>query len=458
MRGISLKLFQGMMILVSVMLALLWLFQVVFLEDFYSARQVRLMEDKVAALGQRIDTHGPADPEITAEIRELAQVYNSVIGVYDQAGLPIFEAGRETSGGTGNFFDKHMKEAVAQSLRGEIVTRTEEQTRTGGRFLVLACPAGGGVLAAAVPLAPVADTVTILKVQLAYVTGILLVIAFLLSLILSRRFVRPILQISTATRAIARGDFSQEPAVAGKDEIADLSRDIREMSRELRRTDQIRKDLIGNISHELRTPLSLIKGYAETLRDVTGHDPDKRARQLGIIIDETDRLSRLVDDILSLSRLESGAVTLSLDRLDLAELARQVAERFRDLSERSGSRLELELESGSLLRADRRYLEQVVVNLLSNAFRFARETVTVRVSRLGDQVELRVEDDGPGIPEDDLPRIWDRYYKGDHPGLAGSGLGLAIVKSILVSHGFLYGAKNRPTGGASIYFSAPAAR
>ena len=211
-------------------------------------------------------------------------------------------------------------------------------------------------------------------------------------------------------------------------------------------------------SHELRTPLSLIKGYAETLRDVTGHDPDKRARQLGIIIDETDRLSRLVDDILSLSRLESGAVTLSLDRLDLAELARQVAERFRDLSELSGSRLELELESGSLLRADRRYLEQVVVNLLSNAFRFARETVTVRVSRLGDQVELRVEDDGPGIPEDDLPRIWDRYYKGDHPGLAGSGLGLAIVKSILVSHGFLYGAKNRPTGGASIYFSAPAAR
>lgn len=141
MRGISLKLFQGMMILVSVMLALLWLFQVVFLEDFYSARQVGLMADKVTAIGERIVAGGLDDPQVSDEIRELAEVYNSVIGVYDAQEAALVELGRESSGGTGNFYDKHLKAVVELSLRGEPVTRIEEQTRTGGRFLVLARPA-----------------------------------------------------------------------------------------------------------------------------------------------------------------------------------------------------------------------------------------------------------------------------------------------------------------------------
>ncbi|UUM13338.1 HAMP domain-containing histidine kinase [Clostridiaceae bacterium HFYG-1003] len=458
MKGISLKLFQGMMILVTIMLACLWLFQIVFLEDFYSTRQIRLMQDKVSAVAARINTVGWEEPGLTIEIQEIAEVYHSVLGLYDSQGTVILEAGRESGEGTGKFYDKHMRELAEQTIQTKTVTVKEERTRTGAHFLVVACPSGDGVLAAAVPLAPVADTVSILKSQLAYVTGILLVIAFLLSLVLSRRFVRPIQNLSTYTRAIAQGGFAQDFAVTGNDEIAALSRDIREMGHELGRTEQLRKELIGNISHELRTPLSLIKGYAETLRDVTGHDSDKRTRQLGIIIQETDRLSRLVDDILSMSRLDSGVVTLSLDRVDLSELARQISERFMDLSDRSGIRLTLELETGCTIRADRRYMEQVLVNLLSNAIRYARETVTISVSKKEDQVELRVADDGPGIPPEELARIWERYYKGAKSTNIGTGLGLAIVKSILESHGFSYGAQNLDTGGASLFFAARIAR
>ncbi|WFF71768.1 HAMP domain-containing protein [Proteiniclasticum sp. QWL-01] len=272
MKGISLKLFQGMMILVTIMLACLWLFQIVFLEDFYSTRQIRLMQDKVSAVAARINTVGWEEPGLTIEIQEMAEVYHSVLGLYDSQGTVILEAGRESGEGTGKFYDKHMRELAEQTIQTKTVTVKEERTRTGAHFLVVACPSGDGVLAAAVPLAPVADTVSILKSQLAYVTGILLVIAFLLSLVLSRRFVRPIQNLSTYTRAIAQGGFAQDFAVAGNDEIAALSRDIREMGQELGRTERLRKELIGNISHELRTPLSLIKGYAETLRDVTGHD------------------------------------------------------------------------------------------------------------------------------------------------------------------------------------------
>ena len=457
MRGISLRLFKVRMVLVAVMLAVLWLFQVVFLENFYSTRQIRLMEDKVTGIAARIAEKGSDDPELRAEMTDLAEVYNLVIGIYDDSGASLFEAGRESSTGTSNFFDKHMQDIVAIALLGESVTKTEEQTRTGGRFLVLAIPAGDGVVASAVPLAPVVDTVSILKVQLGYVTVILLAVSFLLSLILSKRFVKPILKISGASRAIAKGDFSWDLDVEGDDEIADLARDINEMGQELGRTERLRKDLIGNISHELRTPLSLIRGYAETLRDVTGNDPGKRNKQLGIIIGETERLARLVDDILSMSRLDSGAAKPDLGVIDLSELAVNIAERFRDLSARTGIRLELVVGEGCRIMADRKYLEQVVVNLLGNAFTHANQSITVTVSKRDGLVELSVEDDGAGIRTEDLPRIWDRYYKGSDESSKGTGLGLAIVKSILESHGFSYGASNNQAGGARFHFSAKAA-
>jgi signal transduction histidine kinase len=457
MRGISLRLFKGMMVLVAVMLAVLWLFQVVFLEDFYSSRQIGLMQDKVSEIAVQIGEKGIDDPDLRSEIIEFSEVYNLVAGVFDSSGVSIFEAGGDTSSGTQNFFDKHIMEVVADALSGNAVNRTEEQTRTGGKFLFLAAPAGTGALAVAVPLAPVSDTVSILKVQLLYITAILLVVSFILSFILSGRFVKPILRITDAARKMAKGDFDVDLEVRGNDEISTLARDMKDMGIELGKTERLRKDLIGNISHELRTPLSLIRGYAETLRDVSGNDPDKRTRQLGIIIEESDRLSELVDDILSMSMLDSGASKPSLAALDLTEVAIAVSERFRDLSSRTGIRLEVNAEKGCMVAADRKLMEQVAVNLIGNAFKHGREKVCVSVTKHEGLVTLTVDDDGSGIGEEDMPRIWDRYYKGKGEGARGTGLGLAIAKSILESHGFTYGVTNNETGGARFWFLAKSA-
>lgn len=457
MRGISLRLFKGMMVLVSVMLAVLWLFQVVFLEDFYSTRQIGLMQDKISEIAAQIGEKGIDDQKLQAEMSEFSEVYNLVIGVFDSSGVSVFEAGGESSTGTQNFFDKHIMEVVTEALSGSTVNRTEEQTRTGGRFLFLAAPAGSGALAAAVPLAPVSDTVSILKVQLLYITVILLVVSFILSYILSGRFVKPILRITYAARKMAKGDFDVDLDVEGTDEISVLASDIKEMGIELGRTERLRKELIGNMSHELRTPLSLIRGYAETLRDVSGSDSEKRTRQLGIIIEESDRLSELVDDILSMSMLDSGASKPNLAAMDLSEVAADVSERFRDLSSRTGIRLDVYAEKGCMVVADRKYMEQVTVNLVGNAFKHGREKVVVSVSRHEGLVTLIVDDDGSGIVDEDLPRIWDRYYKGKGEGARGTGLGLAIARSILESHGFTYGAAGNESGGARFWFSAKSA-
>lgn len=453
MKGIALRLFKGMMVLFAVMLSVLWLFQVVFLEDFYSTRQIGLMEDKVSELAQSISETGYEDPGIQAEMAEISEVYNLVLGIFDSSGVSVYSAGGESSSGTQNFFDKHIMEVVSEALTGKTVTRTEEQTRTGGKFLFLAAPAGDGALAAAVPLAPVSDTVSILKVQLIYITAILLFVSFLLSYFLSGRFVKPILKITEASRKMAKGDFEVDLEVSGKDEISDLARDILDMGNELGKTERLRKDLIGNISHELRTPLSLIRGYAETLRDVSGNDPDKRAKQLGIIIEESDRLSELVDDILSMSRLDSGASKPVLQKIDLSEVVSVLTERFRDLSTKSGISLDVDAEEGCFIQADRKLIEQVAVNLIGNAFKHGKERITVTVSKSYGMVTFKVSDDGPGISYEDLPRIWERYYKGKGES-KGTGLGLAIAKSILQSHNFSYGAENSYMGGASFWFSA----
>ncbi|ETA81911.1 sensor histidine kinase [Youngiibacter fragilis] len=454
MSGISLRLFKGMMVLVAVIVAVLWLFQVVFLEDFYSSRQIGLMQDKVNEIAAQIGEKGIDDPKLQEEIAEFSDVYNVIIGVFDSSGVSVYEAGGETSTGTQNFFDKHIMEVVTEALNGSTVNRTEEQTRTGGRFLFLATPTGSGALAAAVPLAPVSDTASILKVQLAYITVILLVVSFVLSYVLSGRFVKPILKITDAARKMAKGDFDVDLDVKGNDEISALARDMKEMGIELGRTERLKKDLIGNISHELRTPLSLIRGYAETLRDVSGNDLVRRNRQLGIIMEESDRLSELVDDILSMSRLDSGASKPEPASVDMKELANRVSERFRDLSSRTGIRLLIEAESDCRITADPKLMTQVSVNLIGNAFKHARENVLVSVSRNEGLVTLMVDDDGNGISDEDLPRIWDRYYKGKGEGAAGTGLGLAIAKSILESHGFKYGASNNDSGGARFWFSA----
>ncbi|MBP8819180.1 MAG: HAMP domain-containing protein, partial [Syntrophomonadaceae bacterium] len=188
--------------------------------------------------------------------------------------------------------------------------------RFGNEFMLIGLPVyinqelTGGLLLS-FPLAPVEDTAAILQRQLFYISLILLAAASLLSFLLARTFTRPIVDIEKAAAQMAEGDFSARIDVKQQDEIGQLAKTINYLGQQLSQIDQMRKDLIANVSHELRTPLSLIRGYAETLRDVTGNDEDKRQKQLGVIIEEAERLSRMVDDILNLSRLQSGHFELN---------------------------------------------------------------------------------------------------------------------------------------------------
>ena len=333
--------------------------------------------------------------------------------------------------------------------------------RFGNEFMLIGLPVyinqelAGGLLLS-FPLAPVEDTAAILQRQLFYISLILLAAASLLSFLLARTFTRPIVDIEKAAAQMADGDFSARIDVKQQDEIGQLAKTINYLGQQLSQIDQMRKDLIANVSHELRTPLSLIRGYAETLRDVTGNDEDKRRKQLGVIIEEAERLSRMVDDILNLSRLQSGHFELNKSIFSIRNLADNVAKRYDLLSKQKEVSIIMEMSDEQLVEADAARIEQVLYNLINNAFNNtdAGGIITIRDMYNGSSVRVEVTDSGSGIPEEEISRIWDRYYKAEKSkGITvGSGLGLAIVKAILEAHGAAYGVESKKGVGTTFWF------
>jgi len=243
---------------------------------------------------------------------------------------------------------------------------------------------------------------------------------------------------------------------------------------QLKRLESVRADFVANVSHELRTPLTAIKGYAETLLNGALKDPDAAVRFLTIIDRHSERLSRLIDDLLTLSNLESGAVELRHDEIALAELISEVFEVVKDKAERGGIKLMQELPPElPLLLGDSDRLQQVLLNLIDNAIKYtpASGTVTVTAKIVhgphgseidaeleGEWLEVMVADTGCGIPESEIPRLTQRFYRVDKARsreLGGTGLGLAIVKHIIQAHGGSLRIESQINQGTTVHILLP---
>jgi len=229
----------------------------------------------------------------------------------------------------------------------------------------------------------------------------------------------------------------------------------------LKQLESARQEFVANVSHELRTPLSLIKGYVETLLDGAQDNPEVATRFLGTIDRNADRLRLLIEDLLAISELESGRVKLHLQTVALAPIVAKVLEDFKGQAAAKGVRLVNQAPKAAV-RADRDRLEQVLGNLVDNAIKYGRSEGTVTVAGCaldGGQVEVAVQDDGPGIPPEALERIFERFYRVDKARSreqGGTGLGLAIVKHLVQCHGGRVWATSEPGHGAAFHFVLPA--
>ncbi len=287
-------------------------------------------------------------------------------------------------------------------------------------------------------------------------------LALILAVLLAMQLLRPVRDLTRAAKQMAQGDLSQRVPVKGKDELAELGRMFNFMAGSLQQAEESRKAMTADIAHELRTPLAVQRANLEALQD--GIYP-LSADNLQPVLEQNRMLTRLVDDLRTLALADAGQLTLERAPTDLSGLLQGVIERFQPQANGQGVRLVLEMTKTHLplLDLDAIRVEQILTNLLSNGLRYTPQDGTIRVGVQGQgpEVDVTVRDSGPGIPEESLPFVFERFYRADKARAraeGGSGLGLAIARQLARAHGGELSAANHPEGGAAFTLRLPVAR
>ncbi|MGD2206238.1 MAG: HAMP domain-containing sensor histidine kinase [Anaerolineae bacterium] len=351
-------------------------------------------------------------------------------------------------------------------------TRGEWQMAGGERLLYVAEPVprdtegnpqGASyvlVLAEPFPVVPVVRTaLRDLLSRIVWAGAIALALSVIVAALIAYSIARPLDRIAEAAEEIAAGNYDQQLNISAPSEVTRLATSFNSMARQVKATLQSQRDFVANVSHDLKTPLTSIQGFSQALLDGTARDQAARKRAATVIHKEAGRMRRLVDDLLDLARLEAGHLTLAREPVDIREVLRVCVDRFGPQSRHSGVTLELEVPATLppvLGDADR--LGQVVGNLVDNALKHAGSEseagrVVLRAKQQDGLVICSVTDNGPGIPAQDLPRIFERFYQVDKsrarredaspPGIRSSaGLGLAITQEIVRAHGGQIGAES----------------
>lgn len=289
-------------------------------------------------------------------------------------------------------------------------------------------------------------------------TCVSVLISIILAYIFSRRLSKPLKEINAAARVIAGGEFSKRLNIKSRDEIGELAASFNQMVVALQNLEDMRRGFIANVSHELRTPMTSIRGFIEGILDGT-IPPEKQKGYLNIVRDETNRLNRLVNDLLDLARMEAGEVKLSMKQVEINELIRICIIKLESLIINKNINIKANFdEEEMLVTADSDAIERVIINLIHNAIKFSNEngTITIKTESRKDKVIVSVKDEGIGIAEEEIRQIWDRFYKSDKSrskDKTGTGLGLAIVKNIINEHGQEVWVESEPGKGSTFYFS-----
>lgn len=454
------KIWLYFMLFTTIVFVLLWFSQIFFLENFYERMKVKDVNNAAVLLAQAYEELDSS--EFDDVMRSVAVDNDLCIEILDKYGRPIIS--KETLGDCmihGRENGIHVfYERILESDSGEIYYKIKNP-RSNYDMLLYGCRLsdsvnGDGYLLINSALVPVGSTVSIIKRQLRIITIILVVIAFAISLYVSRRIAKPITKITKSAEGLAKGSFDTEFKGEGYLEVKQLADTLNFAERELSRVDTLQRDLIANISHDLRTPLTMVKAYAELIRDLSGNNPKKREEHLEIIINETDRLALLVNDVLDLSKLESGKQKISCCEFGIRGKLGEIIERFKGLSEKQGYHIHFTPDTERSVWCDVVKIEQVIYNLINNAINYTGpdKQVYVRQKNLSDGVLIEIEDTGDGIEEDKIKLIFDKYYRSENHKreVVGTGLGLSIVKAVLKLHGYDYGVRSTIGKGSVFWF------
>lgn len=445
-------------LLLSIMiLGILWIFQFVFFNSFY--RDQKINDIKLVATTIKKSQYSNDFEETVNQLAfdqsvciEIAN--DSLVSLYNSAffGKGCFSNKESTLNYKADFINQEENEKTYELINHRFNTNT----------LVHAIKLNNNNYAFInTSLDPVDGTVALIRKELIVITIIILILSFILAYFISNHIAKPIKDISNEAKKMAKSDFNITFTDTSKIlEIQELTTTLNYAKDELNKTEELRRDLMANTSHDLKTPLTMIKAYAEIAKDLHLDNKEKQREDMNTIISEADRLTILVNDILTLSKMETLKEELTIESFDLIKLVEEIIKNYQILQETEKYIFKFEHKDRELfIKADQKRISQVIYNLINNAINYTGNDNTVKI-RISSKEDILVEiiDTGKGIKPENIPYIWDKYYKNKKKhkrNLIGTGLGLSIVKNILENHHFDYGVKSKENKGSIFYFKIP---
>lgn len=488
--SIKWKIFLYLLAFTGILLVILWLIQICYLDIFYKMIKTRQAEkvtsevigvlqngetdaaDQIEALAARnnmavlvTDTKGAAiyNAEYIANSRLGSMPVGQILFYYRQALENGGTANIEFEGATNKTFpqknppwmEAEENQTPDSAMEDEFMqNRGQERIESVIYVNIITIDGEDRILMVNTQLTPVDATVSTLRIELFWITVIMILLSMLIALLISRKVSLSLIRINESAKQMAKGIFHVR--FEGKDyrEVAELSDTLNTTAAELDKSERLRRELLANVSHDLRTPLTMIIAYAEVMRDLPGENSPENVQ---VVIDEAERLTGLVNDMLDISKLQAGVMEKQPVVYNLTDSIQSVFTRYNKLKEQDGYTISFEYDRKVKVEADEYKIFQVIYNLINNAVNYTGDDkrVWVRQKIHADKVRIEVTDSGEGIPPEAIPYVWERYYKVDKThkrAVMGTGLGLSIVKNILELHEAEYGVLSELGIGSTFWF------
>lgn len=428
-------------------LSFLWLFQVLFLNKFYEFSKIKQLDNTINlikesynnnSLYSNVDNYAEDNGICIQIFTDKKIIYDSQI--FNKGCMPKNVDYRDVF--IKSSLDKETYKLINPRFNNEVLLKAIKLNSNTYAFLSSS-------------LQPLDGAVEIIKKELVIVSIMVLLFSFLIGYFISKKLSKPIEKINKSAKIMAQGDYENAYFFIDENilELNELVATLNQTNDELTKIDELQKEILANVSHDLKTPLTMIKAYAEMVRDLTYKDDIKREDNLNVIIEETDRLNLLVNDIIELTKINNDLQNLNITEFDLVELINSIINRFSIMD----ANFVFKNKSPIIVKADKIRIEQVIYNLIINAINYTGKDkkVIINLKENDKYVHVEIKDTGKGIDEEDLKLIWKRYYKVDKKyrrEKKGSGIGLSIVENILKKHKFNYGVNSIKNKGTTFYF------
>jgi len=448
---LSTKIFIYLAIFSLFILIFLFFFQVIFIDTFYEWTKTRTVQNlsKDILVTEK-------DSSLYEKLDRVSYSENVCIELTNSNGDNLYS----TYSSNCNLRSKSVKKDFINSNK-ESKTYNLINNFTRGKNIMSATKLSDNLyIFISTSLMPLDSTTNIIEQQLIIVSIVVLILSIVVAYFISKRLSDPIIEISKAAKLISKGKLKTS-FDSGSDikELVDLTKALNDMKEELSKTEELQKDLMANVSHDLKTPLTMIKAYAELILDININDKEKCKSNLNIIIEEVNRLNNLVNDILTLTKVENDLDKLDISNFDLIKLIEKIVKHHNIYVIKDCYSIEFIHDDIKTLKidADKKKIEQVIYNLLNNALNYtgSDKKVIIKVVKNDKDYTIMVIDSGKGIDQKEIDHIFDKYYrsKKNHKRYVyGTGLGLSIVKNILLLHNFEYGVKSTKNKGTTFYF------